>query len=69
MIKTIIALDKRFSNFKVGIMSGGLDTPKHETQMLIGGLDILVSTPDRLTRMYSLRWLLMTLGQLTVALV
>jgi superfamily II DNA/RNA helicase len=38
----------RFKDFTMYLMSGGLDPVKKETQMLTPGLDILITTPDRL---------------------
>lgn len=50
VIKTIQERDKsgRFAAYKTLLLSGGADSFKHETQNLTPGLDILLSTPERL---------------------
>jgi hypothetical protein len=50
VLKSLLSRDKtsKFANFNTLLLSGGTDSFKHETQLLMPGLDVLISTPERL---------------------
>lgn len=50
VIKTIIEHDSRFGHWKIYAMGGGITHPKKDTQALNDGVDILLTTSNRLIK-------------------